>query len=59
MRCSCREDTSPRDEKGSAPKGLIREKTKIDPVLDVKVTNHLDMELRVRSIPYKTELNLG
>ena len=39
---SCRENASPRDDKGSKPQGWIRGKTKIGLVLEVKVTNYLE-----------------
>ena len=38
---SCREYTSPRDDKRSKPKGWIRGNTKIGPVSEVKVANDL------------------
>ena len=50
---ACREYTLPRDEDTSEPKGWIREKTKIGPVLEV-TTSYLQgkygVEIRIKSV---------
>ena len=50
---ACREYTLPKDEKSSDPKGLIRENTKIGPVLEV-TTSYLQrkfgLEIRIESV---------
>ena len=50
---SCREYKSPRDDERSKPKGWIRWNTKIDPVLEVEVTNFLEryeIEVKIDSM---------
>ena len=50
---ACRENTSPRDEKSTDPKGWIRRNTKIGPVLEV-TTSYLQskygVEIRIESV---------
>ena len=50
---SCREYRSPRDDKGSKPKGLTQGNTKNCTVLEVNVTNHLErhgIEMKIDSL---------
>ena len=58
---SCRQYTFLRDVNRSQPKGFIRGNTKIGPVLEVDVTNHLKrngLDIKIDCIQ-KTGLNPG
>ena len=50
---SCRESTFPRDDRRSKLIGLVRRNTRIEPVLEVKGTNHLErngVEIKIDSM---------